>query len=138
LQPTELERQEIYLEEKAIDAQYISWFLKDGSYKLKAPVLRPNGEELTLTGVIGNNGNISFNLMYKSTLLIRRFDHRTHTNPDGSIIRGPHKHKWTERHGDNIAYEVDDILLSDINTALECFLNECNISIEGEYPKVLL
>ncbi len=65
MQPTELERHEIYLEEKAIDAQYISWFLKDGSYKLKAPVLRPNGEELTLTGVIGNNGNISF-FFYRS------------------------------------------------------------------------
>lgn len=135
---SEKEREQIYTEEKIIYGNTIEWRFKDGSLKLKVPVLRPNGEELTLFGVYGRRGQISFSLNYRKTVLIRRFDHRIHTNPDGRKILGPHKHKWTESHGDNIAYEVNDIPVERLDDALQAFLKECNITVEGPYQMVIL
>lgn len=54
-----------------------------------------------------------------------------HTNPDGQVIRGEHKHEWDEMHEDRRAYVPDDIDTTDRDAIVMSFLGECAIMIEG-------
>lgn len=134
---SEKERDEIYAEEKILFGELIQWKGINGSFRLKVPVYRQNGEELTLYANYGKR-RYSFALHHRKTLLIRRWDYCKHKNPDGTILKGPHKHKWTDDHADNFAYEVNDIPVDNLNEALEAFLKECNITVEGQYQTVIL
>lgn len=134
---SENERDEIYAEEKIVYGESLQWKYTNGSYRLKAAVIRQNGEELSLYGTLGQK-RYSFALNYRKTLLIRRWDYCVHTNPDGTVMIGPHKHKWTDNYADNYAYQVDDVPIDSLNEGLLAFLEECNISIEGQYQMIIL
>ena len=77
--------------------------------------------------------NYSFVLLYRGIPIRKLTVHAKHTNPDGQVIRGPHKHKWTEVDGDALAYVPNDINWHSIDTALVDFLAECNIRLAGAY-----
>ncbi|WP_061212614.1 DUF6978 family protein [Syntrophomonas wolfei] len=132
---SEIERDEIYGEPKEIDGDTIIWESRGNKdrFYLKVPVRRANGEEMHLRAYYGAR-RYSFALLYRGTILIRRWDFERHENPgpDGSIFNGvPHKHKWTEEYGDEWAYTVDDVPVNDVELALKAFLTECNISVIG-------
>lgn len=133
---SEEEREEMYKAPKTVPGEALEWQWDNGAMRIIAPVFLPNGEELILYGTKRNK--FSFALKYRKTQLIRRWDFKTHNNPDGRRISGPHKHKWTYNYGEQLAYEVFDVPLDDLNEALFAFLKECNITIEGAYQMVLM
>lgn len=71
-------------------------------------------------------------------LCIRRWEsHGPHTNPDGKRIEGQHKHTWDDIHEDRLAYIPDDIDITNRDTILRSFLDECAITLEGVYEPEL-
>lgn len=84
------------------------WQPGSGSWKLAAPVFLEAGEELILYGVKSPR-RFGFALRTRRKELIRRWDFRRHTNPDGEVLTGPHKHYWTPEYGEDMAYAVDDV-----------------------------
>lgn len=54
-----------------------------------------------------------------------------HRNPDGAVILGEHKHGWDETHEDRWAYVPDDIDATSRYSALDSFMVECGITIDG-------
>jgi len=74
-----------------------------------------------------------FCLLYKATKVVRRWDDGVHTNPDGTVIDGSHKHYWHPQYEDAMAYEVGDITTDDVDQAFDDFLDECNINHRGSY-----
>lgn len=131
------EREKIYQEPKIVKGEELVWKHKEGegSNKLSATVIRQNGEELQLRGTM--RGRYSFALYYKNTILIRQWDIARHTNPDGSNCHGSHKHPRADRISSRWAYSVADIPLNSPSEALQAFLKECNINIQGEYRQML-
>lgn len=132
---SELERDEIYYEPKEVDSDTLVWEPrgKKDRFYLKAPIRRANGEELYLRAYYSQD-RYSFALLYRGTILIRRWDFERHQNPDpeGHIFDcAPHKHKWTEEYGDEWAYAVEDVPTNDVEKALQAFLKECNIVVIG-------
>jgi hypothetical protein len=85
-------------------------------------------EPMYLVGTVGRT-NWSFALLTKSKIPVRKLTAHAggHTNPDGSDAGTHHKHVWDEVHEDRETYYPEDIDFSDINAALEGFLQECNI-----------
>jgi hypothetical protein len=75
----------------------------------------------------------SFALLYKKSIVIRRWDdNRGHPCPvSNKRMNGPHKHYYHPDYGDSPAYETNDITLNDVNTALIDFLKECNVETRG-------
>ncbi|MBM7624746.1 DUF6978 family protein [Sporohalobacter salinus] len=138
---TEMEADRIYNEPKILTDKVIKWRWNDfsGSYKLKANVItKKTSKNLDLHGVLRNN-KFGFVLLYQNCIRIRRFDfEERHYNPDGTLITGPHKHKWHQEYEDKIAYEVSDIDISDINQAFHDFLDECKITKKGRYKDLLI
>ncbi|HBX22618.1 MAG TPA: hypothetical protein DEF34_03120 [Desulfotomaculum sp.] len=132
------EREYIYQQEKYTLGETLVWQTISGSDRIIAPVFLESGEELTLRATKSPR-RFSFALHYRRNQLIRRWDCKRHTNPDGTVFADgtPHKHYWTPEYGDDFAYEVDDIPLDNFNHALMAFLKECNIRIEGNFQLVL-
>lgn len=130
------EREYIYGLEKIVLGDTLEWQFINGRYRIIAPVFLSNGEELTLRATRGKR-RFSFALHYRRNQLIRRWDFLRHTNPDGTVINGPHKHYWTPEHGDDNAYEVYDVPTDNVDDALLAFLEECKIKIEGSYQPAL-
>ena len=65
-------------------------------------------------------------------ICIRRWESTgRHRNPDGELILGEHKHRWDEAHEDRWAYVPDDIDATSRHSALDSFMVECGITIEG-------
>lgn len=63
---------------------------------------------------------------------IRRWESRgPHRNPDMQWIVGAHKHQWDETDEDRLAYVPDDIDITNRDTILMSFLEECSITIRG-------
>ena len=55
-------------------------------------------------------GKLSYTIVYRNLLRIYGLDlGAVHQIPTGEIMRGPHKHYWTERHQDKMAYAPPDI-----------------------------
>lgn len=111
---------------------------KGARWKFEARVFVVDGPQvLHLRGNVGSR-SYGFSLLYGSTV-VRRFDMSTssHLNPDGTRIEGPHKHRWTEKYGDRIAYVPNDIDWSDPNEALWGFLSECQIKFVGTYQGLI-
>lgn len=122
---SEEEREIIYLEEKRVYSDSLRWFSAKGFLRIEAPVVRPNGEELTLHATW--RGRYSFILIARNNQKIRQWDFKAYPS------KPPHKHKWTP-HGE-ILYPVDDIPMDNADRALHAFLKECNINIEGEFQQ---
>jgi hypothetical protein len=103
-------------------------------WKIEGTVIVPDTSE-TLK-IHGNRSarNWGFSLVMRG-VPIRRFNvqNAPHRNPDGTIIREPHKHKWDENQGDREAYIPDDIDVTDVNQAFLDFLKECRIVHDGTY-----
>lgn len=55
-----------------------------------------------------------------------------HTNPNGTKIRGLHKHKWTDLYEDREAYVPEDIDTTSPEKAFRCFIEECKIEFKGK------
>lgn len=94
-----------------------------------------------LLRLVGNYGrtNWGFSLLYRN-VPIRRFDGAgaPHTNPDGTKVSQPHKHRWHDLHDDRQAYVPDDIDVSNVNVAIFDFLKECGIDFKGRYQPLML
>ncbi len=62
----------------------------------------------------------------------------THRNPDKTILRGTHKHRWQENSGDRIAYRPNDITAEwdDPVSVWKQFCAEANLRHSGvlEHP----
>lgn len=129
---TQEERETLYRAEKTVLGDTLIWQPGQGSWKLAAPVFLGTGEELILYGVKSPR-RFGFALRTRRKELIRRWDFKRHTNPDGEVFTGPHKHYWTPEFGEEMAYTVDDVPTGDFNEALLAFLAECNIQIDGPY-----
>lgn len=125
------EREQIYRETKWVRGNDLAWRFERGAHRLEAVVVRANGEALRLIGI--KRRAYSFSLLYRNSLLIRRWDTHGHTNPDGEKMLGGHKHRWTDEHGENLAYRATDVPTDDVHGALMAFLAECNIQVEGVY-----
>lgn len=47
------------------------------------------------------------------------------------MVEGVHKHRWTEAHGDRVAYQPGEFAETDsLRAVLEKFLLECHINFE--------
>lgn len=79
-----------------------------------------------------NSRRYSFSLLYRNAITIRRWgNHPGHTNPDGEVIDGTHKHEYKEGYEDDWAYETDDVTTSDARQAFFDFLDEESIELGG-------
>jgi hypothetical protein len=77
----------------------------------------------------------SFTILYNNEARIRSLDIGTdHKNPDDKKKIGKkHKHKWTNKYKDKLAYVPDDITTgAKIHKVFYEFLKECNIEYKGE------
>lgn len=104
-------------------------------YKMKVPVVFDGPYRIDLIGNYNVRlGVYSFSLLCNSISRIRCLDvGPPHYNPDKALIPSPHKHKWTDKFGDEWAYCPNDITLDGgITTNLREFLAECNIAFNGE------
>jgi hypothetical protein len=95
-----------------------------------------DGARVKLTATLNSRiRNISFSLVWASNR-VRGLDvgGPAHPNPDGEVLETPHKHRWTDRHGEREAYKPTDIdATSDLRSIFQQFLSECNIRFEGSY-----
>lgn len=84
-----------------------------------------------LTGVA--NRRYGFSLLYKNSIVIRRWDAKPgHRDPiTQTIMKGAHKHFAHEDFADSGAYETADVRLDDPNAGLTDFLKECNVSLDN-------
>lgn len=124
-------------EPKLISANVV-WHPDVNGHKLEARVLVLSSSQLLrLTGKLGER-NYSFCLLLNNFPIRRWCTKRRHTNPDKEIIRGPHKHRFDEEHGDNWAYQPNDLTPIDVNLDFAAFLEECNISLTGMYQAIAL
>jgi len=66
----------------------------------------------------------TYNKRYRQSIVIARLDSMgRHTNPDDSVVVGPHVHLYTEGFGDKFAYPISSINLSDPFTIEEGLLS---------------
>ena len=132
---TAREAEEILNEEKLIRAN-VRWNPDppgSGRYKLSVMVLGVVSRRLLeLRGNVGRT-NRSFALLYQGNPVRKYTVHAKHSNPDGQIVRGPHKHRWDDLDGDRWAYIPEDIAAGDVNREFMDFLRECHIELEGSY-----
>ena len=134
-EPTRAEVERILSQRKVI-GENVSWKMRPGSNParlyLEATVLVPGTREtLQLRGTYGKK-HWSYSLLLNG-VPVRRCNnqHTPHQNPDGTVIRQPHKHLWDDECGDREAYIPADIDFLDVNRAFFDFLRECNISFHG-------
>jgi len=135
------ERDKLYSLRKTVEGPRLRWEFVNNAYRLETDVF-VEGQTLpkatlkvkaTMTA-----RRYSFSLWYNNNQLIRRWDIKRHVHVDGTVICGPHKHRWTEEHGERHVYPVNDVAENDVNQGLLDFLTECNINILGVYQTVLL
>ncbi len=137
---TDSEVASILAEAKVITAN-VRWRPVGGrsgeAYYLEATVLAPIQDvTLWLKGYKGRR-NRSLALIYKGFPIKKITVHNQHTNPDGYVLRQPHKHAWNEAHDDREAYIPTDITFGDINVEFTGFLRQCNINLLGTYSAIM-
>lgn len=117
----------------------IIWKVDRNGYRLKVRVLSLEIKEvLQLVGFIGRT-NHSFTLLFQNLPIRRYCNQGRHTSPDGNSVTGPHKHTWDEIHQDGFVYVPNDIdPQADPNDQLLQFLTEQNITLKGNYQKVIV
>lgn len=135
--PSNIETKGLHKEPKIITAN-LSWRRDGRRYKLEANVLAT--ESKTLLKLVANIGikNRSTALLCRNIRIRGYCTSHNHINPLRIPIRSPHKHKYDEVWGDDEAYIPDDIAYGDVNNELLGFLEECNISLLGNYQSLLL
>lgn len=122
---------ELYDADKVIQENWV--WERNGSSLTGEATVRCVGEGIDLTLKGWQRRNYGFCLLFKSTKVVRRWDDSIHTNPDGKVIRGSHKHFWHPEYEDNMAYPVNDVATDDVDDAFMDFLDECNIELRGKY-----
>jgi len=123
----------LYDMDKVIEEDW-SWETRGSNLVGDAEVLcLDSGAILTLKA--WKRRNYGFCLLYKGSKVVRRWDDGRHTNPDGEVIEGSHKHYWHPQYEDTQAYEVDDVATNDVDQAFHDFLDECSIRLEGDYGR---
>ncbi len=82
-------------------------------------------------GVDGLVRRYGFSLLYRNSVVIRRWDSKPgHLDPiSGKRMAGAHKHYADERFGDSPASEVEDVRLNNAEGGLLDFLKECGVSV---------
>ncbi len=135
------EAEALLAEEKLITAN-IRWQpLKSKSgrrYRFEVVVLVPSRNvALKLHGQVAKT-NRSFVLIFGGDPIRKYTVHAKHRNPDGTVIREPHKHLWDEVNEDGYAYIPKDITPGDPNREFVDFLKQCNIRLLGSYTPFLL
>ena len=117
-------------------ASQVVWTLRsDGYGSLVIELECPDGTPLRVRGWrspggIGDHVRFGFSLLYRNSVVLRRWDDkRGHRDPvSGSRTKGPHKHFADPEWGDSRAYETDDVSTTDPNAAIADFLVECGVS----------
>lgn len=118
--------------DKVMEADW-EWIRRGPNYEGEAKVYCLN-EDINLLLKGWKREAYGFCLLYKTSRIIRRWDNITpHTNPDGEVIDGPHKHYWDGNHEDGFAYAVDDVATNDVDRAFQDFLEEESIEHTGSY-----
>lgn len=93
------------------------------------------GARVKLVGTFNvRTQNLSYTLVWAGCR-IRSLDvgGPSHPNPDGELLPTPHKHRWTDRYRDRVAYVPLDITSTQLRGIFYEFLAECNIEMEGAY-----
>lgn len=131
---TKAEIDRIYDMEKVIEEDW-EW-QKRGSNLIGEATVYCLNEDVNLVLKAWKRQNYGFCLLYKGSKVVRRWDDSTpHTNPDGEVIKEPHKHYWDEDHEDRFAYPVDDVETDDVDEGFFDFLDECGIDLLGSYSR---
>ncbi len=109
----------------------------DGNWYIEMPVEASEQLPLRLYGRFNpRTGNYTFILFY-GRLNLRRLDMgKTHHNPGCDNVGSPHKHTWTDRFRDKLAYMPSDMKATDsLGDIFAKFLAECNIVLEGRFKE---
>ena len=130
---TEAAANSLLKEDKVIWAN-LSWRIDGEIFRLEAKVLCLESEEiLSLRGTVGKK-NRSFVLLYQNTPIRKYTVHAFHRDPvTRERVTEPHKHWWDDEWEDKRVYIPNDIRIGDANDELVDFLQECNISLRGNY-----
>ena len=130
---TEAEANRLLEEDKVIWAN-LSWRIDGEIFRLEAKVLCLESEEiLSLRGTVGKK-NRSFVLLYQNTPIRKYTVHAFHRDPvTRERVTQPHKHWWDDEWEDRRVYIPNDIRIGNPNDELVDFLQECNISLRGNY-----
>ena len=130
---TEAEANRLLEEDKVIWAN-LSWRIDGEIFRLEAKVLCLESEEiLSLRGTVGKK-NRSFVLLYQNTPIRKYTVHAFHRDPvTRERVTQPHKHWWDDEWEDRRVYIPNDIRIGNSNDELVDFLQECNISLRGNY-----
>ena len=130
---TEAAANSLLKEDKVIWAN-LSWRIDGEMVRLEAKVLCLESEEiLSLRGTVGKK-NRSFVLLYQNTPIRKYTVHAFHRDPvTRERVTQPHKHWWDDEWEDKRVYIPNDIRIGDANDELVDFLQECNISLRGNY-----
>ena len=130
---TEARANSLLKEGKVIWAN-LSWRIDGEIFRLEAKVLCLESEEiLSLRGTVGKK-NRSFVLLYQNTPIRKYTVHAFHRDPvTRDRVTQPHKHWWDDEWEDKRVYIPNDIRIGNANDELVDFLQECNISLRGNY-----
>ena len=130
---TEARANSLLKEDKVIWAN-LSWRIDGEIFRLEAKVLCLESEEiLGLRGTVGKK-NRSFVLLYQNTPIRKYTVHAFHRDPvTRERVTQPHKHWWDDEWEDKRVYIPNDIRIGNANDELVDFLQECNISLRGNY-----
>ena len=122
------------LEEDKVIWVNLSWRIDGEIFRLEAKVLCLESEEiLSLRGTVGKK-NRSFVLLYQNTPIRKYTVHAFHRDPvTRERVTQPHKHWWDDEWEDKRVYIPNDIRIGNPNNELVDFLEECNISLRGNY-----
>lgn len=113
----------------------LKWERTGHTLKMKVNVFTESADRLILYATSGRT--YSFSLVYRGSSVIRRFDMKSHKNPNGVVLIGPHKHFSHEKNMQSEAYLVDDIAPNNVNEAIMQFLQECNIVLQAAYDTII-
>jgi hypothetical protein len=109
----------------------ITWGIRTGGFRdLLVELECPDGTPLRVRGWRNPTGTgFGFSLLYKGTVVIRRWDKRPgHLDPvQKTRSKGGHKHFADPEYGDSRAYGTTDVSLTDANQALTDFLVEVGV-----------
>lgn len=107
-----------------------------GHWSLEAGVFVPITNELLSLRANVYRTNRSFVLLYKNRPIRKLTIHHHHSNVDGQVIYGCHKHLWDEMYEDRLIYVPEDIRVGNPDAELMGFLVECKVRLEGTYEQL--
>ena len=123
---------------KVINERLLKWQYNDKRkiYKLELKVETPVPEYVVriICEYNPRNGKTKFALLLNDRR-IRCLEYGPtvrHKNPNGTKIRGLHKHTWTDLYEDRVAYVPGNFDTTSLEKAFRCFVDECNIEFKGK------